>query len=195
VAIVAPVLLVAGCGGNGVKAGADAAAAGPHYSAAAPASPRIAASSPAPAPSAPTASPSADTMAPLRARAVEALGADDPIAASTLIVQQRPFAGNQLVFTWTASDDPADPEAKARVRAQALTLLQQARRSGLSYGSVLLSANAVVRDATGRKTEVVAVRAKYTRALVLRTDFTKVSPADVFKLPDDKPAQLDPHFA
>jgi hypothetical protein len=195
VGLIAPVLLLAACSsGPDIKAGADVDAAGPHYSPA----PVAASGQPAAEPTAaatPAATPSADAAGALRVTVAGALSATDPVAASTLAVEQRPFAGNQLVFTWTASDDPKDTGAKARVRAQALVILEQARHSGLSYGSVLLMASAVVSDAGGRKTEVVAVRAKYTRALVLRTDFTKVSPANVFKLPDDKPAEIDPHFA
>jgi hypothetical protein len=188
--LIAPVLLVAACSsGPDIKAGADVDAAGPHYSSAPVAAPARPTAEPTPA-----ATPSADAAGALRVTAADALFPTDPIAASTLTVEQRPSAANQLVFKWTASDDPADTTAKARLRAQALIILEQARHCGLSYGSVLLMAGAMVGDANGRKTEVVAVRAKYSRALVLRTDFTTVSPADVLKLPDDKPAEIDPHF-
>ncbi|WP_432838739.1 hypothetical protein [Dactylosporangium sp. CA-092794] len=123
------------------------------------------------------------------------MSADDLAAASTIEVEQRPFAEDQLVFTWTVTNDPDDREARDRVRDQALLILQAAKLSGLSYGSVLLIANAAVRDTGGRKSVVTAVRAKYTRELVQATDFTKVAPNTIFKLPDDKPAEIDPHFA
>jgi hypothetical protein len=200
VALLTPLLLVACSGGPTVTAGADAAAAGPHYSAppAAVAAP-VAGESPSVQES-PTEAPSVQespTEAPtnaLKAATVKALS-DDAVAAGTLSLEQRPFAGNQLVFKWTTSDNPDDAEAKDRLRTQSLAILDQARQSGLQYGSVLLMASAIVKSDAGRKSEVTAVRAKYTRALVLKTDFTKLAAADVYKICDDKPAELDPHFA
>ncbi|WP_432841136.1 hypothetical protein [Dactylosporangium sp. CA-092794] len=203
-ALLVPALLAGACsGGPDIKPGADVDAAGPHYtvSAGPPGAPAtatpVAVQQPAPGSSSPKPSGSAGapgTVDGVRAAVVQAMSADDLAAASTVAVEQRPAAQNQLVFTWTVSSDPDDTEARDRVREQALLILQQAKLSGLPYGSVLLIANASVRDSSGRKTQVAAVRAKYSRALVLGTDFTKVSPADVFKLPDDKPAEIDPHF-
>lgn len=197
-ALVLPAVLVAACSsGPTIKPGADLDAAGPHYSAI----PTGAATDPATTAAVPTvavpatASPSLSPLERLRADIVTALAGEDAIASASLTIEQRAFAGGQLVFKWTSSNNPEDETAPAGLRAQSLVILQQAHLSGdLSFDSVLLIASAMVFDASGRKTEVIAVRAKYSRKLVLATDFTTVSQADVFRLPDDKPAELDPHF-
>jgi len=194
--VLVPAVLVASCSsGPPIKPGADVEAAGPHYSGAAPgAGPEESAAVPASVPAAAAASASVAPLVALRANIVKALATENAVAGASLAIEQRQFAGGQLVFKWTTSNNPGDEAAPAGLRSQALAILEQARVSGLPYDSVLLIASAMVYDASGRKTEVIAVRAKYTRALVLRTDFTRVSPAQVFQLPDDKPAEIDPNF-
>ncbi|MFI5910491.1 hypothetical protein [Dactylosporangium sp. NPDC051541] len=192
--LLVPVLLAAACSnGPRITPGADVEAAGPHYSM--PATTDVpqgqdAAGVPSAAPAM-----SPGPLEALRARIVTGLAHENAVAGATMTIEQRASAAGQLVFKWTASNDPGDEQAAAGLRAQALVILQQAKLSGLAYGSVLLIAGATVHDRTGRRTEVVAVRAKYTRGLVLRTDFTTVDPKTVFTLPDDKPAELDPHFS
>ncbi len=189
-----PAVLVAACSsGPPIKPGADIDAAGPHYSAA----PSAVAEESAGPPVVPTpaATPSLTPLERLRAAIVTAWKTEDAIAGASLTIEQRESAGGQLVFKWTSSNNPEDEAAPAGLRSQSLALLQQAHLSGgLPFGSVLLIASAMVFDANGRKTEVIAVRAKYSRGLVLATDFTTVSLSGVFLLPDDKPAELDPHF-
>ena len=192
--LLVPGLLAAACSnGPRITPGADVEAAGPHYSR--PATMDVAQGQEAAAVPSATPANSPGPLQALRARIVAGLAHENAVAGATMAVEQRASAAGQLVFKWTASSDPGDEQAAAGLRAQALIVLQQAKLSGLAYGSVLLIAGATVYDRTGRKTEVVAVRAKYTRGLVLRTDFTAVDPARVFELPDDKPAELDPHFA
>lgn len=194
-ALLLPGVLVAACSsGPPIKPGADIDAAGPHYSAAPEVMAEESAAAPAAVPTA-AATPSLAPLERLRAGIVNALAAEDAIAGASLTIDQRQSADGQLVFKWTSSNNPEDETAPAGLRAQSLAILQQVHLSGgLPFGSVLLVASAMVFDASGRKTEVIAVRAKYSRALVLTTDFTTVPPASVFQLPDDKPAELDPHF-
>jgi hypothetical protein len=198
-ALFLPAVLVAACSsGPPIKPGADIDAAGPHYSAAAAPEvvvPEESAAGPSAAVPTAAATPSLTPLERLRAGIVNALAAEDAIAGASLTIEQRQSADGQLVFKWTSSNNPEDETAPAGLRAQSLAILQQAHLSGgLAFGSVLLIASAMVFDASGRKTEVIAVRAKYSRALVLTTDFTTVSQASVFQLTDDKPAELDPHF-
>jgi hypothetical protein len=194
-----PLALTSGCstGEKGPRAGADLANAGPHVpSTEQPVADRSGLP-PAPMTASEAAPPTAVASAgvgQLHDALAEALKVHDPAAAASMALDQRPSAENQLVVTWTVSKDPDDASAKTRVRREAITLLATVRRHVSSYGSVLLIADASVRDASGRMVDAKVVRAKYSRTLIERTDFALVSIDKIFILPDDKPAEIYPSF-
>ncbi|MBB5867089.1 hypothetical protein F4553_000468 [Allocatelliglobosispora scoriae] len=194
VVLATAVLSLAGCASEGDRpvAGADPAKAGPQGEV----GPRSAAPDSGAVPTGtPTASAPEDPLEALRQRLVTALRAADPgAAAGTLTVEQRPAAENQLVITWTVNTDPSDTTARARVRLDAIALLQAVKGVSMGYGTVLLIATGAVLDKNGIETEAKVVRAKYSRQLIARTDFTKVSPEQVLALPDDKPADIHPAY-
>lgn len=193
------ILLMSGCSSGGATQpmGADPAKAGPQIPVAT--EPTAATSAtPAAVPSAvPTtvqATTGATTATGLAAQLRAALFAKDPDADSASVtVEQRPFAENQLVLTWTVNTVLDDDTAPLRVREDAIELLRIAKTCTLTYGSILLIAQGTVTDG-GASRKVQAIRAKYSRALVLRTDWTTVPPARIFTLPDDKPAEIFPFY-
>lgn len=96
-------------------------------------------------------------------------------------------AGDQVKVSWVLGLTYPDPSARTRVRVDILSVLDLVQKSGVQYGSVLLLATGVSVE-KGKKKVSVVVRAKYTQALVRRTDWTTVSPNDVLGMCDDKPA-------
>ncbi|HEU4424225.1 MAG TPA: hypothetical protein VFR67_16980 [Pilimelia sp.] len=189
------VLLAAGaCGGKTVPgAGADPAQAGPQGTPTA-----IVVEPPAagaPGAGNPTGSPGPDQVELLERRLVDALRRTDPKThAGSLTVEQLPAAGNQLVVTWTITSSATDRTARQRVRTNITEVLGVVKRSTLSYGSVLVIVHGTVRGTGGSETDAQVVRAKYSRALVKRTDFGAVSPDRILKMPDDKPAEIHPAY-
>lgn len=197
VALVVPLVLAAGCGGEqGPAPGADPAKVGPQPDPNAAAAVVPAAVPPSPAPSAaasPTPSPTS-AAGQLQESVATALAGVDPAAGTGVTLDVRPSAGNQLVVEWTVSRDPDDPAAKTRLRQEAIAVLAAVRPQASPYGSVLLIADATARDGTGHAVGTKALRAKYSRALIQRTDFTAVSLDRILTLPDDKSAVIDPAF-
>jgi hypothetical protein len=136
-----------------------------------------------------------DPVEQLRDQLTDALAKKDPNAVATsLTVEQRPYAGNQLVINWIVSTSPHDTTAPARVRVDIIELLRVVGTSSLSYGSVLLIAQGAVRNERGYGTDTQVVRAKYSRELVKRTDFAAVAPGRILSMPDDKPAEIHPAY-
>jgi hypothetical protein len=188
-------LAVTGCSAaTGPRVGADVRAAGPHDSPVVAVPTGEASAAPAAGTSHPVASPTSLDLQVLGAALAQALAADDPLAAGSLRLDQRPAAQNQILVTWTTSTDPDDPAARTRVRQEAVTILATIHDHPSTYGSVLLTAIGAVRDASGHKVVTKVVRAKYSHALVDRTDFHRVPVDTVFALPDDKPAEISPSF-
>jgi hypothetical protein len=183
------------CGSDhGPPPGADLGKVGPSVM---PSEPAIPSTDPTVIPAVPSAasgSASANPAEVLRATLAQALRAENPLAAGTVTVEQRRSAENQLVVTWTVSDNPDDPGAKQRVRLDAIRILTVAKQATIPYGSVLLVANAPVRGTGGNRMDVQVVRAKYTQVLIRKTDFATVPPDKVLTLPDDKPAEIHPSF-
>ncbi|GII23269.1 hypothetical protein Pme01_28660 [Planosporangium mesophilum] len=182
-------MMVGGCAGGGQDQvpGADMAKVGPQSLPAQAPVPDVASAGPVTTSTAPSPhNPVRDVENSLAG----ALGTVDPAAAASMKLDVRPAAGNQLVVTWTVSRDPGDAAAKNRLRREAIAALAAAKPHLSSYGSVLLIADATVRDATGQLTDASVLRAKYSRALIQRTDFAQLSIDRVFTLPDDKPAEI-----
>lgn len=122
----------------------------------------------------------------------EALTEPDRVTPASS-VGQKAAAGDQVRIEWTVDTQLPDPGAPHRVRVDAIKILRLVQQSGIKYGSVLLLATGVVLE-KGTKTVSVVVRAKYTRRLVHDTDWTKVTTAEILKLPDDKPAVITPSY-
>jgi hypothetical protein len=108
-------------------------------------------------------------------------------------VSQKSAAGDQVVVSWTVSDDPNDRGARERVRENCRQILAIVKADDAGFGSVLLMATGAVLVEGKRKVSIV-VRAKYTRPLVLATDWPTVPTARILLLPDDKPAVIDPAY-
>lgn len=194
-----PLLMAGACSPQTVQTGADPATVGPRTFVT-PAPPPGSGSGSGPAsgtasPGSFTSGASADQLQHLQARLADALRTTDPKTnPSSLGVEQLSYADNQLVITWTVSVDPNDQTAPQRVRGNAITLLRRLKESSPSYSSVVLLAYGAVLDQHGAKTNAQVVRAKYSQGLVSRTDFGAVSPDQVLKLPDDKPADVHPSY-
>ncbi|MGW2932469.1 hypothetical protein ACWDA7_11540 [Streptomyces sp. NPDC001156] len=107
---------------------------------------------------------------------------------------QQPSAGNQIAVTWTVADDPTDKRARDRARSDALNILQAVHESSLDYDSVLLIINASMPDEYGATTIGKVVRAKYSRSLMRSTSLTRLSSEEVFRIADDKPAEIRPLY-
>jgi hypothetical protein len=143
----------------------------------------------------PAAAAAEDPLTVLRGRLIAALRVKDPDAdAGGLKVEQRKAAENQLIVTWTVSTDPGDRDARKRVRVDIIELLRVVKTVTFAYGTVLCIANGAILDAHGKKIDAQVVRAKYSRALVQRTDFATVGVEQILKLPDDKPAEIVPAY-
>jgi hypothetical protein len=112
-------------------------------------------------------------------------------AAPATQVAIKAAAGNQLQIEWVAGVTWPDPQAQLHVREHVRTILDVVQHSRVRYGTVLLLAigPTTVRGSDTRTTSIV-VRAKYSHALVERTDWTKVPPQDVLGLCDDKRAVI-----
>ncbi|MGW9023095.1 hypothetical protein ACWGQ5_02420 [Streptomyces sp. NPDC055722] len=110
------------------------------------------------------------------------------------VQMQQPSAGNQIAVTWTVADDPTDKRARDRARSDALNVLQAVHESSLDYDSVLLTINASMPDEYGATTIGKAVRAKYSRSLMRSTSLTRLSSEEVFRIADDKPAEIHPLY-
>jgi hypothetical protein len=113
--------------------------------------------------------------------------------APGVAITQKPAAGNQVLVSWTVSVNPADVNARANVRADSIKILAIVKAAKLDYGSVLLAATGVTM-VDGKKKSTVVLRAKYTRPLVLATDWPKVSADAIYTLCDDKPAIIAPEY-
>lgn len=195
-ALAATAVLVAGCsssgGGSTQQAGADPAKVG--------AQPGVVSGAPSAAVTA-TAAATATSSGPppeLVSNSVSELGDRlrtdlhnvDP-ASSNVAIEQRAFAHGQLIITWMLNSEASDKTAKARLRTDAIELLRVTSYSKINYASVLLICNArVYYKKTTSTTVVQGMRAKYSRALVLRTDYSTISPSQIFVIPDDKPATI-----
>jgi hypothetical protein len=150
---------------------------------------------PPPGPVEPASSPGADPTESLQRRLADALQRTDPKThAGSLTVERRAAAGDQLIITWTVTDDPADRSAPERVRDNIIEVLRVVKTSTLSYGSVLVIAYGAVSGKGGSSTDAQVVRAKYSRTLIKRTNFGAVSPERILRLPDDKPAEIHPAY-
>jgi hypothetical protein len=108
------------------------------------------------------------------------------------VVTQPEAAGGQILVTWVTNTGWYDG-ARNAVRADALTILDEVRKTGLSYTWLLLIATGGT-VVEGKKKQTVVVRAKYSHGLVERTDWTSVPTNRVFQLPDDKPAVIDTQY-
>lgn len=193
--------MASACGSGEVQgAGADLSKVGPGPSVGAGASWDL----PATPPAAPATTESAgagpttdakNEVASLQSRLRDALATRDPDAvASSVAVEQRSAAEDQLVVTWTVSTNVDDTTAPTRLRIDIIELLRVVKLSRLSYGSVLLVAHGAVLNELGQYTDSQVVRAKYSRELVAATDFTSVAPGRILSMPDDKPAEIHPAY-
>ncbi len=187
-------LAAGGCSSGEVEgAGADLSKVGPPPTTAAP----IPAAEPAPPDAAPSSgAPAAtDPVDALADRLRTALADADPDApAGSLEVEQRSAAEDQLVITFTVATNAQDGTAPARVRTDIAALLGVVKdEADFGYGSVLLIAHGRVAD-SDRETDAQVVRAKYSRALVRRTNWAGVSADRILTLPDDKPAEIHPAY-
>jgi hypothetical protein len=187
-------LAAGGCSSGEVEgAGADLSKVGPPPTTAVP----IPEAEPAPAdgtPGAPTGR-ATDRVADLADALRAALADADPDApAGSLRVEQRPAAEDQLVVTFTVSTNAQDASAPRRVRRDLAALLDVVKDADLDYGSVLLIAHGRVPNGTSRETDAQVVRAKYSRALVRRTNWAAVPVDRILTMPDDKPAEIHPAY-
>jgi hypothetical protein len=108
-------------------------------------------------------------------------------------VSQKAAAGNQVLVRWTVNLAAPDPGARARVRTDAIKILALVKATKIHYGSVLLLATGASL-VKGKKKVSIVVRAKYTRSLVRDTNWAKVSPDAILRMPDDKPAVIAPAY-
>lgn len=125
----------------------------------------------------------------LSVRIDAALAAEGTATPATRLVIDK-AAGNQIQVNWVLGTTWPDPTARDRVRKNVITILDLVSMSSLHYGSVLLLATGASVNSDGAKKISVVVRAKYTHPLVVRTDWTAVSPAAVLGMCDDKPAEI-----
>lgn len=115
--------------------------------------------------------------------------AGDSAPATHLTI--KPAAGNQLQIQWVTGATWPDPHAQSRVRQHVLIILDAVRHSRANYGTVLLMAiGPTSTPGSNQRTTSIVVRAKYSHDLVARTDWAKVSPHDVLRMCDDKPAVI-----
>lgn len=121
-----------------------------------------------------------------------ALSGPDRITPATRL-SQKAAADDQILVRWTVGQDLPDPGARLRVRTDIITILRLVKASPLHYGSVLCLALGAI-SAHGKKSFSVVVRAKYTKRVMGRTDWSHVAPRMILRMPDDKPAVIAPGY-